>query len=249
MTHPPGLVALPTRPGWDQVVYAASGLFDAVTDDATWLVPPHRALCVPDGERVRVLSREPTTMRCLYLRRHPPADDTSNDPLGEPFMAVRAVDLSPLTRELLLRAVELGPLELVDERERALVSLLVRELAHEPSNALRLPLPRDDRARSVAMRIVDDPTMELGDAIREAGASRRTVERIVRAETGLTLARWRRRSRVLAAIEPLMEGARVSDVAPMVGYATPSSFVEAFRSELGTSPKRFVADRRTITRL
>jgi len=51
---------------------------------------------------------------------------------------------------------------------------------------------------------------------------------------------WRRRARILAAVAMLAEGESVTRVAVTVGYASPSSFVAAFRSELGSSPREFM---------
>jgi AraC-like DNA-binding protein len=70
-------------------------------------------------------------------------------------------------------------------------------------------------------------------------ASRRTIERIFRAEVHQSPAAWQRRVRVLRAVELLGEGADVTTVAADVGYATPSSFGAAFRAETGTTPRQF----------
>src|SRR6266545_2345350 len=42
-THPRGPVVLPHAEGWDQLIYAASGVMTVHTADGVWVVPPDRA--------------------------------------------------------------------------------------------------------------------------------------------------------------------------------------------------------------
>lgn len=229
VTHPVGEVHLPTQPGWHQVLYARAGTLVAVTPAEAWTVPTHRALCIGDGTAVRVRTTRPTAVRCLYLA-------TGLAPLAP---GVTVVDLTPLTRELLLHAVARSPLDLAREVDRSLVTLLLDQLAGPPARALRLPLPADPRARVVTDAVLADPAAPLAGPLAAAPASRRTVERLVRTETGMPLGLWRRRARVLAAVALLDGGATVTEAGAAVGYATPSAFVVAVRAELGCTPSAF----------
>lgn len=232
VTHPAGEVQLPTQPGWVQVIYAKTGLFVARTDRASWTVPPHRAMVVADGTRIRLLTRAPTAVRCLYVT-------TDLAPESES----RVVDIGPLARELVLHAVESAPLGGDDPIEAALITLLAHHLSLLPTEELRLPLPGDPRARRLAETLLIDPSLPLHAAIAGVGAGRRTLERLFREETRMTLAGWQRRARVLAAVELMAATHSVTSAAAMVGYATPSSFVVAFRSELGVTPRVFINTR------
>ncbi len=233
VTHPVGEVHLPTQDGWQQIIYARSGLFVASTDRQTWTVPPNRALWVADDSRIRVQTRRRTVIRCLYLR--------DGLPVGDP--AIRVISVSPLTRELLLHAVESCPLDTEDRVDGALVTVLVDQLSAQSTEALELPLPRDGRAAAMAEAILADPATSIDGALASARAARRTIERLFRAETQMTLAGWRRRVRVLAAIESMAAGRSVTEAGGEVGYATPSSFVAAFRAELGQPPRLFMNER------
>ena len=53
-THPRGPVTLPHADGWDQLIYAASGVMTVHTDDGVWVIPPDRAVWVPSGLGNRV---------------------------------------------------------------------------------------------------------------------------------------------------------------------------------------------------
>src|SRR6201999_700948 len=98
-----------------------------------------------------------------------------------------------------------------------------------------LALPSDPAARAVAERVVAAPGEDVGvDALcRGSGASRRTIERRFRDETGLGAARWRRRARLAAALDALARGDPPARVALDVGYATISAFGAMTRAELG----------------
>jgi AraC-like DNA-binding protein len=230
VTHPVGEVQLPTQPGWDQIIYAKSGLLVARTDTESWTVPPHRAICVADGVRIRLKTRRRTSVRCLYLRSQ----------LGAGSSPIRVVSMSPFTRELLLHTVDACPLGSDSPVDAALVTLLVDQIAAQPSAPLQLPLPVDDRARQVAEIVLADPAITIDAAASGVGASRRTLERLFRSEAQMTLGGWQRRARVLAAIELMADNPSVTRTAALVGYATPSSFVAAFKSELGVPPRVFM---------
>lgn len=230
ITHPPGRVALPTEAGWDYLVFAHTGLFTAFTDSVAWTIPTHRALCVPDGTRLRIETSRRAGMRCLYL-------DADLGALGD---AVRVVNFTPLTRELTLHAVAVAPMDLTVSADAATITLLAEQLALQPGAPLHLPLPEDPVARDIAAAIMSNPAGPLRDQLKAAGANRRTIERRFNTETAMSLGKWRRRARVLASVAKLAEGERVTTVAVTMGYSSPSAFVAAFRAELGTSPRDYL---------
>lgn len=230
VTHPPGVVHLPTRPGWDQVLFAPIGLFTADADADTWTVPRHRALCVGNGATVRLHTTRQTPIRCLYV------DAGFHLIRG----GVRIVSLTPLGRELLARAVAVAPMDLAATADRALVTLLSAELDQRPDEPLRLPLPLDPAARAVADAIVAHPAQSVDWHIKAGFGHKRTIERRFRAETAMTLGQWRRRSRILSALALLSDGCPVTDTALAVGYSSSSSFIAAFRAEMGQTPRHYV---------
>jgi AraC-like DNA-binding protein len=74
---------------------------------------------------------------------------------------------------------------------------------------------------------------------KSRGAARRTIERRFRVETGMSVATWRRRLRLVEALRLLAAGEPVSRVAPAVGYSTPSAFGAMFVRHMGTTPGRY----------
>lgn len=211
-------------------MFAHSGLFTALTETRAWTIPAHRAICVPDGTHVRIETARRAAIRCLYI-------DDRLDVLGN---EVRVVNLTPLARELMSHAVATAPMNLDTRANEATITLLAERLANEPDAELHLPLPADPVANEVAAAIMSDPAVGLDDHLEAANASRRTLERRFKSETRMSLGQWRRRARILAAVTMLARGDSVTRVAVTVGYASPSSFVSAFRSELGSPPREFM---------
>jgi AraC-like DNA-binding protein len=152
----------------------------------------------------------------------------------------RAFHVGRFAREVLLHAVRTCPLRDDDPVQAALVTVLVDQLRRLPDAPLWLPHPADPRARAFADAAHTDPSASTIVLAAGSGAAVRTLERLFRDQTGLSLGAWRRRARVLDALEPLAAGATVTAAALGAGYSTPSAFVTAFRAELGTTPRRFL---------
>ena len=76
------------------------------------------------------------------------------------------------------------------------------------SDAVHLPLPRDARAKRIAAMLQKQPsdTRSLIELSKLAGASKRTVERLFKVETGLGFGKWRQQLRLGHALRLLAAG-------------------------------------------
>jgi len=219
------------------LVYAARGVLSVRTERGTSIVPANRVGWTPAGFTHQHRAHGETEMRILFL----PAAVARLMP-GQP--AVFAV--SDLAREALLALT--GPRNYEEAAagwDRAARSrlrrVLVDELRAAPEQPLQLPEPRDDRLRAVAQLLYDDPAdnrsvAELG---RAAGASGRTLSRLLHDELGLTFYQWRTQLRVYHALVLLADGHDATQVAYACGWANPSSFIAAFTAIIGTTPGRY----------
>jgi AraC-like DNA-binding protein len=104
-----------------------------------------------------------------------------------------------------------------------------------------LPMPRDARALRATKHVRDtlEAAHTLAGVAKQAGASGRTLERLFRAETGLSFGAWRHRARLLRALQLLADDVTVTQTAIAVGYESTSAFVAAFRRTIGTTPGRY----------
>jgi AraC-like DNA-binding protein len=232
VTHPTAHVVLPQPEGWHQLLVAETGVMTVRTDGGSWLVPPHRGVWAPSGTQHELRTEGRVRVRSLYLTA-----GIVTDP-GR----CRAVEIPPFTRALVLHAVSAAPLWAHVERHAHLVAVLADQLVELADAPLHLPMPSDPRALEVAHLLLDDPACadDVGTLAAGVSSSRRTLERLFLAETGMSVGRWRTQVRIQAAVRRLVEGASVTRVAADVGYATPSAFAAAFRQVLGTSPSRYL---------
>jgi AraC-like DNA-binding protein len=239
--YPSGAVLEGHAHSWPQLVYAAEGVMTVQTEQGIWVVPPERAVWIPGGIEHSIAMSGRVSMRTLYFA---------------PSL-VRAlprrcgvVRVAPLLRELVLHAVARAPLRRDAPAQRRLARVLVDQLRELPAAPLELPVPRDPRARRAALRLREEPglRMPVHQLAREAGTSRRTLERLFRRETGLSFGRWRQQARLLHAMRRLAHGEPVGSVALEVGYESPSAFIARFRRALGATPGSYyrgdAADRR-----
>src|SRR3981189_2685853 len=131
-----------------QLIYAPAGTMRVITSQALWVVPPQRALWMPAGTVHGIEMLDQVTMRTLYLR---------DDAAAAMPLACRGLQVSPLLRELIVRATEL-PLQ-YDEYGRAshVVPLLLDELHGSQALKLHLPMPRSKRLPTLRPALPHQP--------------------------------------------------------------------------------------------
>ena len=219
--------------GSDQLIYAIRGVMEVSAGQGLWLIPPHFGLWIPARIRHSIRMPGAVSMRTLYVR-------PGLARLPAPGCAV--IHVSPLLRELIVEAVRLGRLRARNRQECALRDLLILHIQNATPMPAGVNLPRDPRARLVAETVLRDVGQPRPSAMlcAAAGASVRTIERKFRREVGSDFETWRRQVRLMKALELLVSGHPVKEVAFRVGYRQPSAFVEMFRRTLGTTPKAWV---------
>jgi AraC-like DNA-binding protein len=230
--YPHGHLLKPHSHPWHQLLYASQGVMTVRTREGAWVVPPHRGVWIPARTRHSVQMSGAVSMRTLYLAPRLSAAFPSR---------CRVLGISALLRELILHMVELRDLHLRVPSHAHLVSVLLDHLRGMESDAVHLPLPRDARARRIAAALREQPsdTRSLLELSRIAGASKRTVERLFKSETGLGFGKWRQQLRLGHALRLLAAGEAVTNVALEVGYDSTSAFISAFRMTFGTTPGRY----------
>jgi AraC-like DNA-binding protein len=212
-----------------QLAWAATGVLTVITDTATWVLPPTRALWIPAGLPHETRSSAAATMQTAYIR---PGRCPVAWPVPTPVAASR------LLGEL-IGYLAGGGLR-ADRRERA-EAVLTDLLEPAGMTTIELRLPPAGPARQVALALTRHPAdgRTLDAWGRQAGASGRTLAREFVTGTGITFGRWRAAARLQAALPALAAGAPVAAVARRAGYASASAFVAAFRRETGTTPAAY----------
>ena len=230
--YPPGFVDPRHSHRRAQFIYASFGVMTVITDAASFVVPPQRAVWMPGGVAHEVRCRNHVSVRTLYV-------ETSARP--DLPRTCRVIEVSELLRALILVATTL-PIEYDEEgREGRVMALILDEIADSAAVPLNVPMPQHERLLRICRSILANPghADTLDEWARIAAMGRRTFTRMFRRETGMSFAAWRQHVRLMEALSLLATGHPVTSVAYDVGYSSPSAFTAMFRRTFGAAPTQY----------
>lgn len=216
-----------------QLVYASTGAMAVHTDAGTFVVPPTRAVWVPGALAHAISMSGAVAMRTLYFS----AELWVRSP-----KQCRVLAVDDLLEALIMTAISQRGLDRRRARDARLIAVLIDRLAVASALALHIPALEDARAERVAERVKARPggRQSLHELARGVGASARTIERLFRAETGMSFGRWRTHVRLLHGMQRLAAGDKVTSAALEAGYAGASAFITAFRHTFGITPGNYL---------
>lgn len=217
-----------------QLIFAVTGTMTVQASDGLWILPPSHALWVPAGVVHEIRMNGPVEIRTLYVQ--PQHARCIKDERHVLFV-------SPLLRELIVRAMELPALYDEHGMEGRVMRLILEEIALMPAEPLGLRMPRDPRLLRLCELLLRDLSTpgsiaQLGASV---GLSERSVIRLLPRETGLSFKQWHNQARLLKAFELFDQGRSVTHVALELGYAGPSAFSKMFRRAMGKAPTTMTA--------
>ena len=225
------------KPHWHaraQFAFAVEGTMRVRSARRVWIVPPSRALWVPAHTAHEIHMYGTVKMHSLYV----------NETAASGMPASCAVlSVTPLLRELIVRAAALPVTYDESGEDGLLMRLLMAEIRHLSPCALDLPLPASADLMQLCDRILADFSTRrpCGVDANDMKTSTRTLYRRFLRETGITFARWKQQARLLESIRRLAEGVPVTTVAIDLGYESPSAFSTMFRRALGIAPRAFTS--------
>lgn len=215
-----------------QLISAASGSMYVGTPGRVLLLSPAMAVWIPP--HVEHWMRYGSNNEMRYV-------DVPQDEAAKIGADCRIMAMTPLLSALISATMPDGGADRANDHNETLYDLLRHELVAAPDVPLSITMPQDRRVRRFADAALRDPgAIESVDTwLAGAAASRKTIERLFTAETGMPPSRWLRHARVLHAISRLAAGEKVSSVAFDMGYASSSAFSYMFRRTLDRSPSEF----------
>ncbi|WP_295805810.1 helix-turn-helix transcriptional regulator [uncultured Nitratireductor sp.] len=215
-----------------QLISAASGSMYVGTPNRVLLLSPAMAVWIPPDVEHWMRYGSNNQMRYVDVNREEAAT------LGT---ECRIVAMTSLLNALISATMPDDTSGRIDCHNEALHTLLRHELVAASDVPLSVTMPRDKRIRRLAQAALEDPGgLKSVDAwLAGAAASRKTIERLFIAETGMPPSRWLRQVRILHAISQLAAGEKVSSVAFNMGYESSSAFSYMFRRAIGMSPSEF----------
>jgi AraC-like DNA-binding protein len=212
-----------------QLVQALAAPAEIRCAGRVWAIGPGEAVWLPGGLEHSVSARQAQLFHSVYIR-----PDLAR---GLPdYSAVVSVD--HFVSGLIERLTQTPHLARDAQLYAHLAPLLLHELVRLLQGDPDLPLPLDLRARRICQSLLANPgdRRTLADWAIQTGASRRLLERLFRAETGIGFIEWRQACRVRAATPLLLAGQPVQQVAWKMGYDSPSAFTAMYRRATGITP-------------
>ena len=222
-----------------QLLWAEKGILRLSSNNSVWIVPPTHAMWIPSEISHQVNSETDTQLRNLYI-----------DPsyaIRKHEKAIVMVTMSSLMQEVILKLTD-DKYTLNSKQIKNLGLVAIDELeVLEPFNN-EIHAGQDPRLQRLISYIVQHPnqTHSLPTLSRLAGASVRTIERLFKAETGMTFRQWRSRFKLMNSLalftqEESTQGKSATSVAHELGYKSLSSFIATFKSQFGCTPQEYVA--------
>ncbi|MDV7104608.1 helix-turn-helix transcriptional regulator [Vibrio sp. TH_r3] len=216
-----------------QLLWGAKGILRVTSEKAIWVVPSTHAVWIPGGHFHQMSSETATQIRNLYIDPSYCVRQNSNQ--------VTMVKMSSLMREVILKLTEHTE-QLDKKRVQNLGLVALDELDSLETLELYIPSGHDPRLQHLISIIINHPDSSLlllDTLAKEVGASVRTIERLFKAETGLTFRQWKSRFRLMNSLEKIIQGKKTTLVAHELGYSSVSSFIASFKNLFGCTPQEY----------
>jgi len=215
-----------------RVVLVQSGTLQSAIGQRYWLLGRDGGLFIPAGAEARLEARGRCRLIVLFV-----------NPARMAQRSVQPERVSPgaLMFALAQSLAEVPIARAAEPRSRRIARLWLDELRLLPLPGIDLPWPQTPRLRALCDALWRDPAQapRLPQAAASAGLSPRTLSRHFERETGMTLAAWVRRARVLLALTEVAKGASVYEAAVAAGFADASTLCNTFKRVTGVPMRRW----------
>lgn len=247
---------MPHTHAWAQLAISTGGVIRVSLPNATYIVPPHRAVWVPPGVEHAVTLVETARLYTLYFLPESHGGGTQARWMQDPvWQECRVLEASPLLRALVVemdvRSDHTAPLSAAEqERERHLSALVCDEVRRAAVIHLGVRLPQDKRLKNLCEAVLQDPARHatLAQWVQDTGASLRTVARLFRTELGCTFTQWRQQVVLSKAVAMAARSVPIAQIAAELGY-TPSAFSALVRRTVGMTAATFLGQQHTASGL
>lgn len=220
-----------------QLVYVESGFQYITIEERIYLLPQNHAVWIP-SDTIHKTNSHSEKIKLMIMF----ADTDKKAPF---YKEVNVFSVPPVLKEMIRYAEKWSKLLTKDHDENVFLQALFNELPHFVENSLKLHicLPRDKRLTKVVEHLhhhyrEEIRIEELGDT---ALLSLRTLERIFKKETGLTLIKYQQMLRIIKSLELLSSGNfTISEIAYEVGYKSVQAYTRSFHSVMQFRPTDFI---------
>lgn len=217
------------RHAWGEFLYSFSGVMEVAPAGRHFLVQSHYGIWMPPGVEHTGAAHERAEHCSLYV---------APGLCGRLPATTCALSVGPLARAILEELRRRRVSAPYDNRQRRLLRVLVDELSSAPQQGTYLPMSDDEALGPVLRALYESPQDErtLAEWAAEMHTTQRTLARRCLRDLGIGFGEWRRRLRVVKAIDLLEQGLSVEATALGLGYSSSSAFIAMFHRMMGVSP-------------
>lgn len=217
-----------------QLTYVEEGYQYLHIEQKIYLVPRNHVIWIPSGVKHRTTSEAKTVNLMVILFRSGLRSDF--------FKEVHVFVAPPVLKEMLLYASKWNQLVEEDEEQTLFLKALLNSLPNfcNESRFLEIPVPEDHRLIPVCDYINThfQENMNVDDMADLAKMSVRSLQRIFKEETGITLQKYGQLIRILKSVELIdTKQYTLSEIAFKVGYKSLSAFTSSYTSIMKEGPK------------
>nr|WP_321242614.1 helix-turn-helix transcriptional regulator [uncultured Tolumonas sp.] len=216
---------------WHQIIYPVRGLLQSTIDEKSFIIPHNGLLFVPAFSRHRSIAITQTEFLAIYLN---PSHSV------EFLSAAKSCQVTPFLKELILMLFDLDDVY-SEQRLSRLLAVLNDQLTLAGSVAIPLFIPTDKRLKTIFDQLKQQPDSErtLAEWALIAGASERTLSRLLANEFKLSFSLWRQHIRLVLSLAVLDTNKSIQHIALEFGYQSDSSYIHAFKQMFKLTPRQY----------
>ncbi|MGB3064455.1 helix-turn-helix domain-containing protein [Sphingobacterium thalpophilum] len=220
-----------------QLIYVEQGFQYLTVEGKMYLLPQNHVAWVP-ADALHKTNTQSERIKLMILFFEMETEDIF-------FKNIQIFAAPRVLKEMILYAEKWSKLTEENEHENVFLRALLNELPYFGAKVVHLgiTLPRENRLQPVLNHLHDHymRSIKMDEIALLSHLSLRTIERLFKKETGMTLAKYQQLLRIIKSLELLStKDLTISQIAYKVGYQSLQAFTNSFYAVMGYRPSAFV---------
>ncbi|MGL6127678.1 AraC family transcriptional regulator [Chryseobacterium artocarpi] len=217
-----------------QLTFVEEGYQYFHIDQKIYLVPQHHVIWIPSKKAHKTTSEAQTVNLMVFLFKSVFDDDF--------YQNVQVFAAPPVLKEMLFYTSKWNQSLEENEEQDIFFKAILKSLPnfYKESSGLEIPVPTDVRLIPVCkdINVNFKYNLDIDKLAEKATMSVRSLQRIFKKETGITLQKYLQLTRILKSIELIdTQQYTLSEIAYKVGYQSLSAFTTAYFAVMQSKPK------------
>lgn len=219
---------------WGDFNLALDGCLEILVEQQTYLIPPGYCLWIPPRYVHQAVSKEGQTSHFVCLRIAP---ELSGALANSPKM----IHVSPFVQVLIQRLLMHKSKQHTETQQWHLLLVLFDELQAAPFFEHYLPFTQDSVLKPILEFLLEAKhhTLKLSQVCESFSLSERHLLRLAQQQLSMPISEWRRRAKLLYAMQALKTGQSAKSISLELGYQHASAFIEFFKRYTQMTPEQF----------